>query len=140
MAKRHPSVAELIRRAKEARKNAYSPYSKVMIGAAVLTSDGKIFTGCNIENASYGLTMCAERVALFAGHARGKRGVVALAVAGPSGNATPPCGACRQVMNEWNPRMLVVYVDAMGALRTLGLEALLPHAFGLGGCRSGDLP
>jgi cytidine deaminase len=125
-------LAALLRAASDARAGAYAPYSRFAVGAAVAYADGGIVTGCNIENASYGLTMCAERVALFTGHASGKRGVVALAVAGPPGKATPPCGACRQVMNEWNPRMLVVCADAAGAPQTLELQALLPHAFGPG--------
>lgn len=118
--------------AKQARDGAYAPYSGYPVGAAVLCDDGEIVTGCNVENASYGLSMCAERVAVFAARARGKKPGDLLCVAGPSGHLTAPCGACRQVMHEYNPAMTVVFTDVNGD-KTAPLRDLLPHAFVLSG-------
>ncbi len=129
MAKRHPSVAELIRRAKEARKNAYSPYSNVRIGAAVLTSDGKIFTGCNIENASFGLSNCAERTAVFKAVSEGHRKLEAVAIVGESEDFTRPCGACRQVLIEFGPEMRVIRRGIDGFSSDLSINDLLPEPF-----------
>jgi cytidine deaminase len=111
-----------------AREHAYAPYSHYAVGAAVLCEDGDIVTGCNIENASYGLSMCAERVALFAAHALGKRVGDLLCVAGPAGRLTAPCGACRQVMLEYNAQMSVAFTAPEGTTLT-SLRELLPSAF-----------
>lgn len=121
---------KLYRMAVDAAKNAYSPYSGFSVGAALLCSDGTVFTGCNIENASYSVTVCAERVALFSAVAAGKREFCAIAVAGGSdgdySKPCPPCGVCRQALSEFcGGDMAVILSD--GAHR---LEELLPYSFG----------
>ena len=123
------SYDRLVDAAKRARGHAYSPYSGVKIGAAVLTSDGSVYTGCNIENASYGLSCCAERTAMFKAVSEGARKITAIAVVGKSEEFTSPCGACRQVMVEFNPRMKVLRrgTDGFAADETAG--ALLPRHF-----------
>ncbi len=122
-------LRELVEAAKKARLHAYSPYSGVKIGAAVLTSDGTIYTGANIENASYGLSCCAERAAIFKAVSEGERRILAIAVVGKSEDFTKPCGACRQVMVEFNPKMKVLRrgVDGFSEDGTAG--ALLPAHF-----------
>lgn len=120
----------LVDAAKEVRKNAYSPYSGVKIGAAVLTSSGKVFAGCNIENSSYGLSCCAERTAIFKAVSEGSRDLVAIAIVGKSRDFTSPCGACRQVMVEYNPEMKVLRRGTDGFKEDTTAEALLPSRFG----------
>jgi len=122
-------LAQLVEAAKRARVHAYSPYSGVKIGAAVLTADGEIFSGANIENASYGLACCAERTAIFKAVSEGKRDIVAMAVVGKSEGFTKPCGACRQVMVEFNPKMKVLRrgLDGFSEEGTAG--SLLPFHF-----------
>ena len=122
----------LLAAAREAAERAYVPYSQFPVGAALLTADGTIVTGCNIENASYGLTVCAERVALFAAVASGHRAVRAVAVAAPRALGTTPCGACRQVLNEFAPRDrdLTVVVEGADGPDVTTLAALLPRSFG----------
>ncbi|HUH82934.1 MAG TPA: cytidine deaminase [Nitrososphaerales archaeon] len=115
--------------AKRARANAYSPYSKVKIGAAVLTSDGSIYSGTNIENASYGLACCAERTAIFKAVSDGKRNLVAIAIVGKSEDFTSPCGACRQVMVEFNPKMRVLRRGLDGFSEDGTASTLLPEHF-----------
>ena len=119
----------LVEAAKKARLNAYSPYSGVKIGAAVLTSGGAIYSGSNIENASYGLSCCAERTAIFKAVSEGSKGIVAIAIVGKSEDFTKPCGACRQVMGECNPKMKVLRrgVDGFSEESTAG--SLLPSHF-----------
>jgi cytidine deaminase len=119
----------LVDAAKKARKLAYSPYSGVKIGAAVLCSDGKVFSGANIENSSYGLSCCAERTAIFKAVSEGARDIVAIAVVGKSEEFTRPCGACRQVMVEFNLKMKVLRrgVDGFSADETA--DSLLPSPF-----------
>lgn len=129
MVKRKPSDAELIKRAKKARQNAYSPYSKVRIGAAVLTSDGKIFAGCNIENSSFGLSICAERTAVFKAVSEGHKKLEAIAIVGESEDFTRPCGACRQVLVEFGPEMRVIRRGVDGFSSDLSIAELLPEAF-----------
>ncbi|MDG6898302.1 MAG: cytidine deaminase [Nitrososphaerota archaeon] len=119
----------LVKRAKAAMKRAYSPYSRVKIGAAVLTRDGRIFTGCNVENVSYGLSCCAERTAIFKAVSEGCRGLVAIAVVGRSKGFTSPCGACRQVMVEFNPKMRVIRRGTDGYASETTAQDLLPSAF-----------
>src|SRR5437762_7042048 len=119
----------LVQRATEAREHAYAPYSSFKVGAALLASNGGVFTGCNVENASYGLTVCAERVALWKAVSEGARDFVALAIAGPSGKETPPCGACRQTLAEFGLGLKVFYRDSGGRLVRRRLSALLPSAF-----------
>lgn len=113
----------------EVRNHAHAPYSKFQVGAAVLTSDGKIFAGCNVENASYGLTICAERVAIGSAVAAGHKKIVAVAVVSSGGHS--PCGACRQVLSEFGPAMEVILIDADDPTRTrtTTLAALLPEQF-----------
>lgn len=124
-----PADAQLIALAKEAMHRSYSPYSRFKVGACVLSADGRVFTGTNIENASFGLTNCAERSAVFKAVGEGVKEFTAIAIAAE--NAPPwPCGACRQVLNEFAPdiRVLVAWgVDHTGEAR---LTELLPHGFG----------
>jgi cytidine deaminase len=119
----------LVEAAMKARVRAYSPYSGVKIGAAVLDSTGKIYTGCNIENVSYGLSCCAERTAIFKSVSEGSRDLVALAVVGKSEEFASPCGACRQVMVEFNPRMKVLRRGTDGFSEDTTAESLLPGYF-----------
>ena len=119
----------LVEAAKMARDRAYSPYSGVKIGAAVLGSDGKIYTGVNIENASYGLSCCAERTAIFKAVSEGSRKITAMAVVGKSEEFTKPCGACRQVMIEFNPGMKVLRRGIDGFSEDGTASDLLPDHF-----------
>ena len=120
----------LLNAAAQAAKQAYSPYSKFCVGAAVQTASGKVFTGCNVENASYGLTICAERVAVFKAISEGETELVAVAVSSES--SAYPCGACRQVLNEFGPGMAVVLGDDSGNVsEQLSMQDLFPKAFGV---------
>jgi cytidine deaminase len=119
---------DLVTAATAVRLMAYVPYSGYAVGAALLAVDGQIFIGCNVENASYGLTVCAERNAVFQAVARGARAILAVAVV--SENGVAPCGACRQVLAEFNPRMTVIVADLVGKRHTYSLPELLPDAFG----------
>ncbi len=120
---------KLIALALEARKQAYCPYSNFPVGAALLAADGRVFSGCNVENASYGLTMCAERVALFKAVSEGAWKFSAIAIACGEG-ACAPCGACRQVLYEFAPDLLVIMTDGEGKSRKrVKLSELLPQAF-----------
>ena len=120
---------ELAKLASSARLQAYAPYSKFKVGAALLAEDGKTYTGCNVENASYGLSMCAERVAVFKAVSEGQKSLKAIALS-VSGSGSP-CGACRQVLHEFNPSMLVYLADETGHIHhETTLNMLLPHAFG----------
>jgi len=123
---------ELLHRARNAARHAYVPYSEFPVGAALLTGDGTIVTGSNIENASYGLTCCAERSAVFTAASAGHREIVAVAVSAPRSPRTTPCGACRQVLNEFRPSSgdMVVILDDRAEGEAVPLEALLPKAFG----------
>jgi len=111
-------------------QNAYCPYSRFAVGAALLTDDGRIFTGCNVENASYGLTICAERNAVFHAVAAGVRHIVALVVFTPTATPTAPCGACRQVLNEFGPDAEVLNFCNGSASQRFRVSELLPAAFG----------
>jgi cytidine deaminase len=119
----------LVDAAKKARKHAYSPYSGVRIGAAVLSSDGRVFSGANVENSSYGLSCCAERTAIFKAVSEGARDLVAIAVVGKSEGFTRPCGACRQVMVEFNPQMKVLRRGVDGFAANDTADSLLPRSF-----------
>ena len=116
--------------AKAAMENAYCRYSDFRVGAAVLMGGEDIFVGCNVENASYGLTMCAERNAIFQAIAKGHRDLKAVVVVTPTEEATPPCGACRQVINEFNPEADIFIFGRDDAGQQFKLSELLPHAFG----------
>ena len=117
--------------ARDAARLAYVPYSRFAVGAAVLTRDGRLFPGCNIENAAYGVTNCAERTAVFSARINGGMDeIVAVCIYTPTATPTPPCGACRQVLNEFGPAMAVRAIcDGPDHIDTT-LEALLPGAFG----------
>jgi cytidine deaminase len=123
-------VRQLEAAAKRAVRSAYAPYSKFPVGAAILVGDGTIFTGCNVENASYGLCNCAERTAIFAAVAHGQRNLRAVAVYTPTPRPSSPCGACRQVINEFGPDALVISICDSAERLEVPLTALLPAAFG----------
>lgn len=123
-------IQELIEKAKEARKYAYVPYSRFPVGAALLTKDGEIYTGCNVENASYGLANCAERTAVFKAVSEGKREFKAIAVVGDEKALSFPCGACRQVLYEFGPDMDVIVANLEGAYKIMKITELLANAFG----------
>lgn len=120
---------ELMKIACKARQNAYAPYSHFAVGAALLAESGKVYTGCNIENASYGLTCCAERNAIFAAVGAGERRFKMLVVAADSPEPVAPCGACRQVIAEFGIP-LVVMGNLKEATKTMTAEELLPYGFG----------
>ncbi len=130
-AKNEPSAEErkqLVAQACAARGNAYAPYSKYAVGAAIRTTTGKIYTGANVENASYPVGLCAERVALFSAAAAGERGFRAIAVVTRDGAS--PCGACRQALAEFGLELEVIMADEKGEIREVTtLDKLLPMAF-----------
>ena len=121
--------AFLLEQARGAMSGAYAPYSSFCVGAALLTSDGQVVTGANVENASYGLAMCAERVAIGTAVAAGKHHFIAIAIAANEASPCTPCGACRQVMAEFAPDVDVILESADGSPWVLGLQELLPHQF-----------
>ena len=116
--------------AKAASRYSYSPYSKFAVGSAVLTSDGKVFSGTNVENASYGLSNCAERTAIFKAVAHGAKAIKVVVVYTPTSEPTTPCGACRQVIREFGEEVLCVCVCDSDKRLELMLNDLLPHSFG----------
>lgn len=124
------SIDLLIQEAKAARDLAYTPYSKFNVGAALLTKDGKIYRGCNIENAAYSMTNCAERTAIFKAISEGDKEFAAIAVVADTKRPVPPCGACRQVLNELCPKdMKVILTNLQGDIEHLTVQDLLPGAF-----------
>ena len=124
------SDEELIELAKEAREAAHAPYSKFDVGAALITSDGKIYLGCNIENSTYSLTMCAERVAIFKAVSEGSREIVKIAVVADTENLTPPCGCCRQMIWEFaSEETTVIMANLSGEILKCEIKELLPKAF-----------
>jgi cytidine deaminase len=122
-------IQKLIAAARQAREAAYAPYSNFKVGAAVLSADGRIFTGCNVENASFGATVCAERVAIFAAVAAGQRQIKALAVIADTPEPVAPCGLCRQVLQEFGADCQVIMANLTGEYRVVTMAQLLPHAF-----------
>ena len=120
---------ELVIKAWEARLNAYAPYSQFHVGAALLSADGRIYTGANIENASLGLSMCAERVAVFKAISEGARKFRRVAVAADTGTLTPPCGACRQILWEFCGDVAIILVNLQGKTETYQLKDLFPKPF-----------
>ena len=120
----------LVQRAKEARKKAYCPYSGFAVGAALLCADGSVYDGCNIENAGFTATCCAERTALVKAVSEGHRRFMRLAVAGDSADYCWPCGACRQMLREFGTDLEVLAANREGAYVAISLEELLPHSFG----------
>ena len=123
------NAAELMREAALARRQAYAPYSRFVVGAALLTRGGRVIRACNVENSSYGLSICAERAAVFKAISEGERDFVAIAVTGPAGRAAQPCGSCRQVLHEFAPELVVHFRDTGGRTLTRKLDQLLTHAF-----------
>jgi cytidine deaminase len=120
---------ELVKLAAEARGRAVAPFSNFKVGAALLTNDGEVFTGCNIENASYGLTMCAERVAIFKAVSEGKRAFEKIFVVADTEDLTPPCGACRQIIWEFCGDVEIVLTNLHGKIETFQMSELFPKAF-----------
>ena len=118
---------DLIAKAMEAREKAHAPYSQFAVGAALLAKSGRVYTGCNVENASYGLSICAERTAVFKAVSEGERDFEAIAVVTDKG--VTPCGACRQVLMEFGEDIRVIVADEAGGYRVFGLQELLPEAF-----------
>ncbi|HEX5275897.1 MAG TPA: cytidine deaminase [Candidatus Rubrimentiphilum sp.] len=116
-------------KARDVRDEAYAPYSGFHVGAALLVDGGEVFCGANVENASYGLAICAERSAATAAVSHGRRGFKAIAIVGADGAGTAPCGACRQFLSEFNARLPVVYATSEG-YRITAVDQLLPDAFG----------
>ncbi len=123
-----PDLA-LLAFAREAQEKAYAPYSDFRVGAAVYSADGEIFQGVNVENAAYGATLCAERGAIMTAIAAGYRDITAIAVVGDSEAPTVPCGACRQVLAEFNPEMRVIMGGRTDEVMVMTLDELLPEAF-----------
>jgi cytidine deaminase len=119
----------LIESALRARDNAYAPYSKFRVGAALEDEHGRIHTGCNVENATYGLTMCAERTAIFKAISEGVRWFRRIAVVADTDKLTPPCGACRQLLWEFCGDVEIVLANLKGATRTMRMKELLPSPF-----------
>ena len=121
---------ELIAQARQARLGAHAPFSNFQVGAAILTADGRVYTGCNIEHSVYSLTMCAERVAIFKAVSEGARGFVKMAIVADFERVTPPCGCCRQSLWEFaGPGTRVILANLDGELRRFDIEALLPLPF-----------
>jgi cytidine deaminase len=130
-----PDYAQLVAQAAAARERAYCPYSRFAVGAAVLTASGRVFPGCNVENAAYPATICAERAALFGAYAAGEREIVALVVIADTPAPVSPCGTCRQVIHELAPRCTVALANTRGDVRLTTPQELLP-----GGFTGEDLP
>ena len=124
-----PDIPALVAAASAARERAYAPYSRFAVGAAVLTASGRVFPGCNIENAAYPSCLCAERIALTSAYAAGEREVIALAVIADTSGPVSPCGTCRQVIHELAPRCIVVLANLRGQTLQTTPQALLPSGF-----------
>ena len=127
---------ELMAAAEKARRSSYSPYSKFAVGAALLTRTGRVFLGCNVENSSFGLACCAERTAVFKAVSEGESEFIAVAVTAGKGHGAAPCGACRQVLHEFSPRMFVYFRDGKGGIVIRNLAELLLDGFTLRPTRS----
>ncbi len=119
----------LVAAAKDARLNAHAPFSNFRVGAALRASSGRIFGGCNVENATYGLTVCAERVAIFKAISEGERGFTAIAVVTDTDSLTPPCGACRQLIWEFCGDVPVILANLHGKTEMIGMRELFPKPF-----------
>ena len=123
------SEKELVEAAMRVRENAYAPFSEFKVGAALETDDGQIIVGSNVESASYGLTVCAERVAVWNAISQGKRKITKIAVVADTENLTPPCGVCRQIIWEFGGDIPVVLANLKGKTETVQMKDLLPRAF-----------
>src|SRR5690625_4668665 len=123
-------MIQLIEEAKKMRENAHVPYSKFKVGAALRTTSGKIYTGCNIENAAYPVTCCAERVAIFTAIAAGERDFLDMAVIADTKRPVPPCGSCRQVMSEFFDESMEIHLSNLEKnVKTVKMQELLPFSF-----------
>jgi cytidine deaminase len=120
---------ELVRAATAVRENAYAPFSEFKVGAALETDDGQIIVGSNVESASYGLTVCAERVAVWNAISQGKRKIKRIAVVADTEDLTPPCGVCRQIIWEFGGDIPVIFANLHGKVETVQMKELLPRAF-----------
>jgi cytidine deaminase len=119
----------LVAQAKQSRENAHAPFSNFRVGAAVRANSGRIFGGCNVENATYGLTVCAERIAIFKAISEGERGFDAIAVSTDTDTLTPPCGACRQIIWEFCGDVPVILSNLKGKIETIQMRDLFPKPF-----------
>ena len=119
----------LIEAAMRVRENAYAPFSDFRVGSALETDDGEVITGCNVESASYGLTVCAERVAIWKAISQGKRKIKHIAVVADTEELTPPCGVCRQIIWEFGGDIPVILANLNGKTETVQMKELLPRAF-----------
>lgn len=122
-------LEDLIKEAFNAMEFAYVPYSHFKVGAALLTKSGKVFTGCNIENSSYGATVCAERVAIFKAVSSGEKDFDTIVIATNTSEPSPPCGICRQVMSEFSSELKIILVNNKGKIIETNLKELLPLSF-----------
>ena len=123
------SEKELVAAAMAVRENAYAPFSSFKVGAAIETDDGEIIDGCNVESASYGLTVCAERVAIWKAISQGKRKITRIAVVADTEELTPPCGVCRQIIWEFGGDIPVIFANLHDKVETVQMKDLLPRAF-----------
>jgi cytidine deaminase len=123
------SLQQLIETAKSARLRSIAPFSNFLVGAAVKTAEGKVYTGCNVESASYGLTVCAERVAIWKALSEGERQFVELAIVADTESLTPPCGTCRQIIWEFAKNATIVLGNLRGETQVVSIRELLPRAF-----------
>jgi cytidine deaminase len=123
------SVELLIEKAKEARERAHAPFSKFKVGAALETTEGEIFVGCNVESASYGLTVCAERIAIWKAISEGRKNFKRIVVVADTEELTPPCGTCRQIIWEFCGDAPVILTNLQGQVETVSMKDLLPRAF-----------
>ncbi len=122
-------LQQLLETAKTARLQSIAPFSNFLVGAAVETADGKTYTGCNIESASYGLTVCAERVAIWKALSQGERDFTGLAIVADTGTLTPPCGTCRQIIWEFAKNATIILGNLHGETEVVSIRELLPRAF-----------
>ena len=123
------SLQQLLETAKTARLQSIAPFSNFLVGAAVKTTDGKVYTGCNVESASYGLTVCAERVAIWKALSEGERDFIELAIVADTGSLTPPCGTCRQIIWEFAKNATIMLGNLRGETQIVSIRELLPRAF-----------
>ncbi len=123
------SLQELIETAQSARLQSIAPFSNFLVGAAVKTDEGKVYTGCNVESASYGLTVCAERVAIWKALSEGERHFAELAIVADTESLTPPCGTCRQIIWEFAKNATIVLGNLRGETQIVSIKELLPRAF-----------